>query len=552
MQNMDRYLNPNDLDVRRPFMAKSIFHSKHTAVMGLIALSALIVPAVGDAQSCAELFASHSHQDSAPASIDLKARLSFHDVLPPGHVVEKVVSDQSGRYAAIDSVPEGRSVKHVITVVDLLTSQPIFTDHFESVKSIHFMDDTDLLTVSATRLKDGPEHKFYLLEYLESKRTPLLDAAADQLVSVAASVIPLEKTSLNWLPALSSRAHIVPNPKVPHATGAVLPEYLPVSGARSWGVNVEQVISRADLPYTFIVQSGSTSREIRRGYSVMNKGLDIYNSNTRGYIGSLAFNSLVPEEVRVNPVSSLMALRLVDPTGRTGKTTVVLVDSKDPRKILLELPFDRSTYKLPKTPGSRENVILNKIISMQWSPGGRHLLISERQAGSLIIYDTVTKKQETSIVPPQDRWPLAGGVFLNNGHYLLLRIGGQKAGVKSEDSDSLHAVVIAIGKPINLASAPQFTVKTSSMRESNTMSVFDPNSVVSAHSMKNGMAAVIAFRNQMVMIDLKNPVDGQTILVPARKNLKANVSSFTSVRKVSEDLLEVSDRSHGVFDLRLP
>lgn len=470
---------------------------------------------------CKDLFVPKNKVGLRPSTvltyetITVEQKLAFKDLKLEGQL-KKVIPIAEGKVSVlVTEIPYERTdinlnPRQFLYVVEMSSKRMIISETFTRIKHVSYLAQQKLLAVDGTRTNDGKVAKLYL--------------------------VPLTRST----------------PPVP---------YLTLPGSQYWGVDVKAVIERADLSAIMVVQdSANTLMTIRRersspfvdpNTSLLNQGVYLFDSKTLQPLSPLRYDVRHPVNITLNPKSSLMAMTITNPiVADKNNLGVVIVDSRDPQKVIYQYDFKESGITIPIGPNVEKKIGFK--VSTHWSPDGRSLAIIEKSTGSVIVYDSVTGKETISRRDVDDLWPILGGTFLENNQLLIIRQGLQPLSTKGDALD-YFVYLMNIDALSSNSAIPSFPLQLSSVaptsrRDGRELSL---NSIV---EMQYGRVLALIFSDQIIFVDRRDARQ-QISLAPGLETPLEwwqPAKTLSSVEKIDENTLRVSDHQQGVFDITVP
>jgi hypothetical protein len=428
---------------------------------------------------------------------------------PKGQWLARNLSDGSGR-------PEILSIESVKTGKNLLKIQ------FAEIKYMQFMPNGSGIAVNARKNSTTEPAQLFFI--------PFSEESSDQKAMIVAG------QGLASVPLVGSKYH---------------------------GTSVSQIVDLPEHTGTLIIQdSTNTVETIRRevpgqnpvDISVMNRSATLVNRPGAAPM-QLSYNGTVPREVAVNPKHSLLAIVTQNPLSTSNKAadSVIVVDTKDPLKILMQYQF-----KGPQIEGHiRTDIVLfEKVPRVRWSADGEKLLAFEATSGELVEFDLRTQKIQE--VPIHADFPstIEAAKELTDGRRLILR-GELNRRQRTLLLKGYFAAARESLKSLGAEFAPQFEI---SINDSNFPgAAIDYARYMTGLStgswplfeMNSGKTWVFVLPNHILLIDAKNPKNYTPIALADQKGFK-QTNKISSVIQLSDRVLRLSDELHGVFDLTLP
>ncbi|MBY0315507.1 MAG: hypothetical protein K2Q26_08310 [Bdellovibrionales bacterium] len=470
---------------------------------------------------CKDVFALKNKVGLRPSTtltyetIKVDQKLAFKDLKLEGDL-KQVIPIADGKVSVlVTEIPYNRTdinlnPRQFLYVVEMSSKRIITSDTFTRIKHVSYLETQKLLAVDGTRTNDGKVAKLYL--------------------------VPLTRST----------------PPV---------AFLTLPGSQYWGVDVKAVIERKDLSAIMVVQdSANALMTIRREKSnpfvdpytsLLNQGVYLFDAKTLQPLSSLRYDVRQPVNVNLSPKSSLMAMTITNPiVADKNNLGVVIVDSRDPQKVIYQYDFKDSGITIPVGPNAEQKIGFK--VSTHWSSDGRSLAIIEKSTGSVIVYDTVTSKETVSRREINDLWPILGGTFLENNQLLIIRQGLQPLSTKGDALD-FYVYLMNIDALTSNAVIPSFPLQLSSVAATSQRSgrELNLNSIV---EMQYGRVLALIFADQIILVDRRDARQ-QISLAPGLETPLEwwqPAKTLNSVEKINENTLRVSDHHQGVFDITVP
>jgi hypothetical protein len=478
-------------------------------------------------------------------TLPIAGRYSFADILNRGRQIDQVLQSPDNRLVAI--VHAGPAPL-MVEVVDLQTGLTVFSEGFTKVNGVYFIPDSELIAIDGTKKADGRISKLYTLP-IEKTETKVAQAPAtanpgNNLMDAAARF---------WLgPFAATSPAVVKNT-----------DSLKLPGSPNWGVGVAQVVARKDLRYVFVVQDSSnalktvylpdTPRGADPHSSLLNQGAYLFDPKTMNPMGSLNYGDLAPIDMTLNPRTKLAALTLVDPiVAHRQQNNVVIVDTDQPQKPLYTYVFAETGVEHNY---GRYTQTEHNQIATQWSVDGQSLFIVESTSGTVVKYDIAKGKETASERNGADRWPISGSAALSDGSILVLRQGNRpmKDGNDKRPAQVFGYITSAV-EALSQNTKPDFELKFDPSPELfqryHSQAQPDMIQAQAVFEMQNGRMIVVVLDGQVIAIDRDRPQE-QIALNPPPSERFPNRPIISSVKKINESILRLSDREHGVFDLAI-
>lgn len=474
----------------------------------------------------------------------IRQKVDFQKLIPSGEFIQSVSTRATGSEIAVVSLVQGQSTgkngNAKIRIIDTSSNQVLLNGEFDKIKAVSLLSEANLIAITASKPEDGKAAKLYLYEFESGANS----STAGRIASNPAT----SKGPTSGLPALRDSA----NGSFKSGMALAIP------GSQYHGVLVDQIVLRRDLPYAFVVQDSANARATVRyeptepgvspTTSLLNQGTTVIDAKTMANKGELKFGELVPIRASLNPKSTMMALHLVNPmVAKKRQHTVVVVDAREPQKALFTYAYEKSGFTIPVGPNAVVGV--SNFIRTSWSPDGRYLAMMEQQTGSLTLHDTESGKNIESIRAPDERWPIAGSTYLADGRLVLVRIGQRPGSLELPLEKALFVSILEPGQSSFVRPENHFEIRLSGQAAAEGL--FEPGAVKSMIELKNGKMLAIQLRQQLALINLEKPTE-QTVLSPMSDSQDSRSAEISSMRKRTENKIEISDRQSGLFELEIP
>lgn len=454
-------------------------------------------------------------------SLSIHQKFSFRDLGIEGQIKTTTLGTDGKQIAVVSRIENFNGdldqPRQQLHLIDVETQKVILQETFREIKKVFFMPEQNAIAIDGTRPSDGKVAKLFMIK---------------------AGPPPLEKSQTHTLVEQTS---------------------FQLPGSPYWGVGVTQVLTRPDLLSIIVIQDSAnplktiyrenTPSMVDPNTSLLNQGMYVFGSYSLELKATPTFSGLHPISAAINPNSSLLALTVVNPiVAEKGNHSIVIVDAQNPERALYTYNFGGSSMTLPMGPNADMSVSYN--ITTQWSPAGEKLAIVEQSTGSVIVYNSKTKEQWESRRNADNYWPIRGSQMLNDGNLLLVRQGIKPHTESRAHHTDLFIYLASTTTAIREDLVPRFSLQLAgSPKNSKT-----PIKIQNIFEMQDGKILAFILKDQIIFVDRINPRRQVSLAPGTRIPLEWWQSSdpVSSVQKVSESTLRISDHEQGVFDISVP